>query len=96
MTYTYVLRTAFSAVMRSWRERRSCLPASPGTVVLCAILRAAFLNILTSCSPVRRWSCVAGEVVNTVKQSNTSDGTKWQGVAECCAGSIRKGEAPYT
>ena len=92
MTYTYEVRTAFSAVMRSWRERRSCLPARPGTVVLCAILRAAFLNILRSCCSR---GCAASrrgydeECSQAVEQSNTSDTgrSKWEGGgAQYCAG----------
>lgn len=45
--HTHDMRTAFSAVIRSCRGRKSWLPASAGIVELCAILVAAVLNMMS-------------------------------------------------
>ena len=95
---TYELRTAFSAVMRSWRERRSCLPARPGMVVLCAILRVAFLNIRASLlrmlSAARRGMVVDARTrtVKNVRRATRRYGTVLRSAYSQC-GRVRAPEA---
>ncbi|TBU28499.1 hypothetical protein BD311DRAFT_758322 [Dichomitus squalens] len=70
--------------MRSWRERKSCLPASPGKVVLCAILRVAFLNIWARLSyAVHCQSQCSGGCRNSQKMSDVP--VRWNVMARCCA-----------